>query len=126
MTKVTGWKLDRGERDELLARFPTRYADRDADHVTLASGQADDADPPPPPRSAEIIGVADDGLGVQAMVVRLDGTTDRPDGSTYHITWSLDRAAGRKPVESNAVIAEHGWTNTDQPVPITLTPALWP
>ena len=28
------------------------------------------------------------------MVVELDGTTDRPDGSTYHITWSL--GPGRK------------------------------
>ncbi len=40
--------------------------------------------------------------GVEAMVVAIDGTTDRPDGSTYHITWSL--GDGRRARESNDVL----------------------
>jgi hypothetical protein len=40
------------------------------------------------------VGEADDGAGVQALVVRIGGTTERPDGAIYHITWSL--AEGRE------------------------------
>ena len=56
------------------------------------------------------MGVADDGAGVQALVVEIGGTTRRPDGATYHIAWSL--APGREAVESNDVIRERGWTAT--------------
>lgn len=123
---TTGWKLDRLEREALLQRFPPRWPDADADHVTLwsrTSGQA--GEPPADPHSAEIVGHVDDGVGLEAMVVRLNGTTDRPDGSTYHITWSLGTAAGRKPVESNAVLRDRGWTSFPEAIPITLTGACW-
>jgi hypothetical protein len=113
-----GWSLDRGEREALLARFPPRYPEAVADHVTLKFGDA--AQRLPTETSGEMVGEADDGAGVQAMVVRIGGTTDRPDGSTYHITWSL--AAGRKAKESNEVIAGHGWTPFETPVPIRLEP----
>ena len=70
---------------------------------------------------AEIVGRADDGAGVEAMVVRLGGTTDRPDGSTYHITWSL--GPGRKPRESNDVLRDRGWERLRAPIDIDLQPA---
>ena len=56
------------------------------------------------------------------MVVTIDGTTDRPDGSTYHITWSL--GPGRQARESNDVLREQrlGRIST-QPIPVTLEPA---
>ncbi len=57
------------------------------------------------------------------MVVTVNGAADRPDGSTYHITWSLDRARGREPVESNEVIARLGWRPLADPVPIRIIPA---
>ena len=57
-----------------------------------------------------MVGVADDGEGVQALVVEIGGGTWRPDGSTYHVTWSL--ADGRGAVESYDVIRERGWTAT--------------
>jgi hypothetical protein len=71
----------------------------------------------------EIVGRADDGKGVEAMVVSIADTTARPDGSTYHITWSL--AHGREAVESNDVIATCGWTPLDLPMPVRLRPARW-
>src|SRR5687768_8251194 len=40
---VVGWKLDRGQRTELLARFKPVYGNVVADHVTLASKVAQDA-----------------------------------------------------------------------------------
>ena len=49
--------------------------------------------------------------------------TDRPDGSTYHITWSL--ADGRKPQQSNQVLKERGWAALADPIPIRLHPSSW-
>ena len=117
---VTGWKLERETRDALLARFPPEWPEVIADHITL-DGDARADDPLPCARTAEIVGGINDGEGLQAMVVAIEGTTDRPDGSTYHITWSLDR--GREAAESNRVIAERGWRPLDDPVPIAITPA---
>jgi hypothetical protein len=116
---VIGWKLDREQRSALLDRFEPHYDEPVADHVTL--GVDARSKPLPGPVESAIIGRSDDGKGVQAMVVTIDGTTDRPDGSTYHITWSL--APGRKAKESNDVIREKGWSPVDPPVPIKLQPA---
>lgn len=117
---VTGWLLDEADRKHLLDRFPPKFSDVVAHHVTLQSG----GDCPlPTERSGEVIGETDDGEGVQALVVQIGGTSDRPDGSTYHITWSLDRAAGRRPVESNDVIRQHGWRPIATPIPIRLEPS---
>ena len=114
---VIGWKLDRGEREDLLARFPPRYPEAVADHVTLEKGDAS----LPSGVTASIVGRADDGNGVEAMVVALDGSTGRPDGSTFHITWSLE--PGRRAVESNAVIRDCGWSPFEEPVPVSVRPA---
>ena len=122
---VIGWAVDEGEREALLARFPPVYPDVVAHHVTLQSKVAPDT-PPPKPVQCAIVGQADDGAGVQAMVVTIDGTTDRPDGSTYHITWSLDKGRGRRAVQSNDVIRERGWKALAAPVPVTLHPARFP
>ena len=117
---VIGWTLDPKQRAELLLMFPPEYAEAVADHVTLRSKAAADA-ALPDEKDGEIVGRADDGAGVEAMVVRINGTTDRPDGSTYHITWSL--AEGREAKESNDVIAASGWTQFDLPTPVALAPA---
>jgi hypothetical protein len=120
---VVGWKLDRDERRALLARFPPRYPQAVAGHVTFLSRVARDT-LPPPETPAEIVGHADDGEGVEAMVVAIEGSTDRPDGSTWHVTWSL--GPGREAKESNEVIAARGWIRFEAPVPLTLIPARWP
>jgi hypothetical protein len=116
---VIGWKLDRGDRDELLKQFPAKYANVIADHVTLQTDAA--GKPLPPEVKAAIVGRADDGESLECMVVTIDGATDRPDGSTYHITWSL--GPGRKARESNDVLKERGWEELDHPVPVTIEPA---
>ena len=120
---VIGWQVDGADRAALLARFPARHARPVADHVTLRSRVAADA-PQPAATRADIVGRADDGTGVEAMVVRIEGTTARPDGGTYHITWSL--AEGREARESNKVIAERGWEAFDTPIPVRLLPGIWP
>ena len=117
---VTGWKLPSDERESLLERFPPRYENVIADHVTLRTGATSET---PLPRKAEarIVGRADDGDSLECLVVELDGTTDRPDGSTYHITWSL--GPGRRARESNDVLRDRGWEHIDAPIPIELEPA---
>jgi hypothetical protein len=114
-----GWKLDRAQRKELLPQFPPLFAKPVADHVTLTRGRRET--PLPGPVRAEIVGRADEGSGVEAMVVRLEGTTDRPDGSTYHTTWSL--GLGRRAVESNDVLRTREWESFDLPMPVKLVPA---
>jgi hypothetical protein len=120
--RIDGWKLNRQARAELLERFPPRYAEPVADHVTFMPGS--DHAPMPDADRCMLIGRADDDAGVEAMVVEIAGSSARPDGSTYHITWSL--GPGRKAVESNDVIAAHGWQALDEPVPVPVTADRWP
>ncbi len=117
---VTGWKLPRDEREMLLQRFEPKYDNVIADHVTLRTGTTPDTPLPRRPE-ARIVGRADDGRGLECLVVELDGTTDRPDGSTYHITWSL--GPGRLARQSNDVLRDHGWEHIDAPIPVELEPA---
>jgi len=122
-TNVIGWSLDRQQRAELLERFAPRYAKTVADHVTLAAKVARDT-PLPDTVQARAVGHVDDGWGVEALVVAIAGGTERPDGSTYHITWSL--APGRKAKESNDVLAAQPWQPLGEEIELTLTPARWP
>lgn len=118
---VTGWKLPAVERQLLLRRFPPKYENVDADHVTLRTGATPDTPLPERPAGSKVVGRADDGTSLECLVVEIGGTTDRPDGSTYHITWSL--GAGRKAKESNDVLRDRGWTHVERPVAIELQPA---
>ena len=118
-----GWQLDRGQRADLLERIGPKYGNVVADHVTLAARVAPDT-PEPDPIAAEAVGHIDDDRGVEALVVSVGGTTDRPDGSTYHITWSL--GPGRKARESNDVLAGGPWQPLREPIPLQLSPARWP
>lgn len=120
--QITGWKLDTTDRARLLSRFRPLFPRVVADHVTLRFGTDSDTHLPTE-LSGEVVGQVDDGAGVQALVVRIGGTTDRGDGSFYHLTWSL--GPGRQAKESNDVIARLGWQPIEPPVPIRLHPARW-
>lgn len=119
MTKgYVGWSLDEQTRDKLLALFPPAYERVIAHHCTLKFG-VDDKYPLPTATQAQVVGTVDDLMGVQALVLMIDGSTSRPDGSVYHITWSL--GPGRKPVDSNKVIAHQGYKPV-APVAIEINP----
>ena len=119
---IAGWKLPLAERNRLLERFDPRYAKVVADHVTLRFGTAEDT-PLSAARAGEIVGEVDDGAGVQALIVRVGGTTDRGDGSHFHITWTL--AAGREAKESNDALAATKWRRVHPRIAIRLAPARW-
>ena len=118
---ILGWKLDLAGRAELLARFPPVYAETVADHVTF--GRKSKAPAMPEADRATVVGRADDGRGVEALVVEVNGTTGRWDGGTYHVTWSL--GPGRKAKESNEVIVAQGWQPVDGRPGAGLIPAEW-
>lgn len=96
--------LDEESRTSLLKRFPPKFSNVIAHHITVCFGKV------LPPSFTEghkqDIDVAwycsDSSL--EAVEVRV-GSIARPDGKPFHITLSLDRDAGRKPVDSNAVLA---------------------
>lgn len=111
MTKgYVGWRLPEHERARLLQLFPAQFERVIAHHITFKFGVSSDHELPTQTRATVIAQVVDP-EGVQALVVSVGGKTDRPDGGTLHITWSL--AQGRKPVQSNQVILTQEW----QPLP---------
>jgi hypothetical protein len=118
---VTGWKLKRDEREALLKLFPPAYENVIADHVTLRVGATPSTPLPRKPDRSRIVGRTDDGKSLECLVVELDDTTNRPDGSTYHITWSL--GSGRRARESNDVLRDLGWIPLHAPIDVELEPA---
>src|SRR5581483_8771581 len=118
---VTGWKLSEVDRELLLRQFPPKYDNVVADHVTLRSDANAETPLPAKPDSSRVIGRADDGRSLECLVVEIDGTTDRPDGSTYHITWSL--GPGRRARESNDLLRDRRWDYIEAPIAIDLEPA---
>lgn len=114
----TAYVLDAKSRRELSKHFPPKYPEFVGHHATVKFGVPKDA-PKPRPADVEVVGYADDGEGLEALVVAVNGSTQRPDGSVYHITWSLDRSMGRKPVHSNALV-QSGYEPTDN-IPIKTT-----
>jgi hypothetical protein len=101
----TAYVLTDESREYLLKKFPPKYSKVVAHHVTVEFGVPDDTESPEP-AAVKVIGEADSGDGLQALVVSVNGSTLRPDGGTYHITWSLEPDR-YKPVDSNALLADY-------------------
>ena len=114
-----GRLLHPDDRDRLLAAFPPAYPRVVAQQVALEGGEPPDF-PLPTETEGFVVGVADDGAGVQALVAEIGGSTRRRDGSDYHVAWSL--APGRRPAESGDVIRERGWTAAPERHRIRLGP----
>lgn len=115
-----GWELDQKEMGELRDILPPQFPDVIGHHITHTFGVG--ADTPLPLNTFGFVYGYALGDGVEALIVEIGGTTTRPDGKTYHITWSIDRAAGRKPADSNRMIEKSSWEPLPLRVPITLTP----
>lgn len=118
----TGWLLPEADRVNLLAIFPAAYHDVIAHHVTLKMGITD----LPVAVAGTVVGMVDDGMGCQTLVIEIEGSTTRWDGRTYHITWSIDREThNRKPMHSMEILQNLGWQPVE-PIAITLMPAVFP
>lgn len=107
----TGYELTDAARWELMAHIEPVHPDVIAHHVTHEYGVYESL--PPDTNTVRVIAMASNDT-VQAAIVKVNGTTQRPDGKFYHITISIDRAAGAKPVDSNALIADSkNWVAVD-------------
>lgn len=110
----TAFVLSQRARAELLASFPTKFPDVICHHVTERFG-VPQGHPVPMDADITVIGYAHD-ASLEALVVEVNGVRKRKDGKVYHITLSLDRSQGRKPVESNALIEQYGYVELVEPV----------
>jgi hypothetical protein len=119
-TRVVGWKLEWNARRVLLNRFPPRFRNLVADHVVLAREVAEDT-PLPGEDRGKIIGRAHDGRGIEALIIAIGGTSDRPGGGIYHITWSL--ADGHRNREPGEMLDHRNWVRFGVPIPVQLVPA---
>lgn len=93
--------------------FPPKFPDVIAHHITLVHGA--------PPRDAsayggetafEVYGYAADDSLETILVKPINGSPIRANGQRFHVTVSLDRSKGRKPVQSNDLIAKGVWSAT--------------
>jgi len=110
-------------RAVILSRFPPKFGDVICHHVTERFGVPKSRKFLPQPAQIVVVGYACD-VSLEALVVTVNGMTTRPDGMVYHITLSLERSKGRKPVESNHLIASAGWSNAE-PLPIEAIPQVF-
>ena len=119
----TALVLDGRSRRFLRKTFPPKYPDFIGHHITMKFGVPKDTPKPSQPKTVEVVGHKyDDERGVEALVVAVNGKTKRPDGSTYHVTWSIDKSKGAKPVHSNNML-KGGFDKVD-PIAIKISPEL--
>lgn len=119
----TAYVLDKASRKKLKKAFPPKYSEFIGHHVTLKFGVPKDTPVPRKPDKIEVVGYADTGDGLEALVVEVNGNRKRADGRVYHITWSLDRSAGYKPKDSNNLVSNK-YTMIRPPIEINTTPEL--
>lgn len=125
-----GWELAAVSRNTLLGLFPPKFPKVIGHHITFKFGTGD-MSAMPELLSASVVGYTSDHRGIEGLIVAINGTTDRPDGSTYHITWSLDpnlqynEKMVYKPVVTNLIIKTHGWLKLHTPINISVTPKVF-
>ena len=86
-----------------------------AEHITH---KYPDKEKAPDASSAEVYGYAHND-GVDALLMRVNGSTHRADGTPYHVTLSV--AGGHKPAESGPMLQKALENNTHTPLkPFTI------
>lgn len=102
-------------RSQVLKNIGSVYSDVICHHITYKMTK-ETTPLPSQPKSIRVVGYV---LGdkVEVAVVEINGSTRRSDGGTFHITISVDRNAGGKPVHSNNLL-NNGWNNIDKPFDI--------
>lgn len=104
MIEYTAFLLSESIRKQLLSTIAANYSEVIADHITYQFG-AKDFGSLFHPKVIEAHTIIDNQKGLQALAITVDGKQFRPDGSPYHITWSLDPLQF-KAVDSNTLIQE--------------------
>lgn len=95
-----GYEIEKGSREKLITLYPPKYPNFIGHHITEKFG-VKDGTVPKQPEKVIIVGYINNGKNLEGFLVSVDGTVNRPDGSKYHLTWSLDRSKGAKPYHTN-------------------------
>lgn len=108
----TGYEIEAGSRQKIMDLFPPKYPDVLGHHITEKFGVKNPEEVPEQPERVFLVGYIDNGEDVEGFLVEVDGTVNRPSGGKYHLTWSIDRSNGAKPVHTNnhvddAVMLKH-------------------
>jgi hypothetical protein len=98
--------LDPESRQKILTQFPPKFSEVYADHITYEFG-VPRPENMPEANDVKVVGYAETN-GIEALVVSVNGDTLRNDGSTYHITMSLDRRKGFSPKDAKTLL-KGGW-----------------
>ena len=127
MKGISVYLLSDESRAKLAEEFPPRFKQFVGHHVTVKF-KASDTDELPAGADYRVVGYAYemerrmDGDGIEALVVSIDGTTERPDGETYHITWS--HTDGRSAKDSKRLVKKY--TKLAAPIKISMEPKFIP
>ena len=113
----SGYLISEESRSLLKSKFPPAFPDFIGHHITYQFGVPTESPEPPTPKEVLVIGHAVQD-GVEAFLVQIDGTITRPSGGKYHITWSIDRSLGKKPVDSNKIIDQAILLDTEIPIEV--------
>lgn len=116
----TAYVLSDASRNELAEKYPPTYSKFVGHHVTVKFGVPAGTEPPEE-ADVRVLGIKDSGDGLEALVVSVNGSTERPDGGTYHITWSLEPDK-YKPVDSNALMNNGKKYTLSLPTPLETVP----
>jgi hypothetical protein len=120
----TGYELTEVGRATLLAHFPAVHPDVITHHVTHEFGVDDSI--PPHADFVTVIAQAQNDL-VQAVVVAINANVFREDGKIYHITVSVNKELGGKPVQSNDLLTDPTlWHIVSPPLTVAVTPKFFP
>lgn len=117
----TSYQLTPATRKLLLDIFPPKHKKVIAHHITHEFGVHEDTNAPPS-ASIRVVGYHNNPDGIEALVVSVDGSIDRLDGRTYHITWSLNPEKF-KPVDSNKLVSRQDH-KLILPIPISTNPSI--
>lgn len=117
----SGWSLTDSTVNQLKKLYAPVHPDFLGHHITYMFG---DDSVKPEAATVKVIGhcVTDK---VQCFVVEVNGSLLRPDGNFYHLTWSIDRSKGAKPVDSNAAIKTNGFDHITAGIVLETTPAVF-
>ena len=97
--------VDERSRDTLAHKYPPKFSSFIGHHITHKFGVRRN-----PTANygvvvpVRVVGYACNDDGIEAFLVEVNGTITRPDGELYHLTWSLDRAKGFRPVDSKQLV----------------------
>jgi hypothetical protein len=118
-----GYQLTDQYRYKLLQIIYPIHPDVIAHHVTHEYGVWESL--PPAANSVRMIAFAANDK-VQAAIVEVNGEVERLHGNSfYHITISIDKSAGGKAVDSNALIKDRSNWVAIAPVLLAVIPAFF-